>query len=197
MSESQSFIDVDRIETPERVELSADLAGIGSRGLAVLLDSLLLMLCAIGLALVLIPLVFVQRTLGVVIAIVAMFLLQWLYFALFEGLRDGQTPGKKALGLRVRKAGGFPIGWPEALIRNFLRVVDGFGLYAVGVALPLATSRVFLLASHARASVILLDGYHSSSDLSFHRDSSCSKVVSQMHSICTSLLASEEDLPHL
>ena len=57
--------------------------------------------------------------------------------------------------------------------------------------LPLVTSLVFLSVSHARALVILLAGYHSSSNLPFQRDSSCSKVVSQIHSIHTSLLASD------
>ncbi|MBK8057237.1 MAG: RDD family protein [Gemmatimonadetes bacterium] len=48
----------------------------------------------------------------------------WGYFTLFEGFRDGQTPGKKWMGLRVIRDTGHPITVREAGARNLLRIVD-------------------------------------------------------------------------
>ena len=44
----------------------------------------------------------------------------------------GGTLGKLALGLRVVKEGGEPLDWGTSLIRNILRIVDGFLFYLVG-----------------------------------------------------------------
>ncbi|HUQ29863.1 MAG TPA: RDD family protein [Usitatibacter sp.] len=44
----------------------------------------------------------------------------------------GGTLGKLALGLRVVKEGGGPIDWGTSIIRNILRIVDGFFFYLVG-----------------------------------------------------------------
>src|SRR5690606_13759230 len=62
------------------------------------------------------------------------FVLLWAYPVVFEALFDGQTPGKRALELRVVSGDGAPVGWLAALVRNLLRTVDmlpvgyGFGL---------------------------------------------------------------------
>jgi hypothetical protein len=47
-----------------------------------------------------------------------------LYFVLFEGLWNGQTLGKKAVGIRVRMADGTPLTFRAALARNLLRPAD-------------------------------------------------------------------------
>ncbi len=147
--------EADRIETPERVDLAVDLAGPGSRGLAVLVDSLILAGAVLVLALILLPLLAVNASLVLIIGIAVAFAMQWLYFALFEGLRDGQTPGKRALGLRVRKTGGYPIGWSEALIRNFLRIVDSFLGYGVGLLVIMLTERNQRLGDLAAGTVVV------------------------------------------
>lgn len=128
---------MDRLETPERVGLNIDLAGVGSRTLAFLLDWLILLAASAAAILVIMATgVTVQwRTATVIALYVVGFVIWWLYFALFEALWNGQTPGKRALGLRVRKVGGYPIGWPEALIRNFLRVLIDLVLFGVPVGL--------------------------------------------------------------
>jgi hypothetical protein len=56
------------------------------------------------------------------------------YFFLLEGLWNGRTVGKFALGLRVRLADGRPITFQAALYRNLLRVADFLpSLYTIGV----------------------------------------------------------------
>ncbi len=53
------------------------------------------------------------------------------YYIVMEATR-GATLGKMALGMRVVKVDGSPIGWSESIIRNLLRIVDGLFGYLVG-----------------------------------------------------------------
>jgi uncharacterized membrane protein SpoIIM required for sporulation/uncharacterized RDD family membrane protein YckC len=46
------------------------------------------------------------------------------YFILFEGLRRGQTPGKRAAGIRVVMDTGHAVTFGAATVRNLLRVAD-------------------------------------------------------------------------
>jgi uncharacterized RDD family membrane protein YckC len=68
------------------------------------------------------------------ILLILFFVLIWGYPILCEVLFDGQTPGKRALSLRVIAADGAPIGWLASSTRNLLRTVDflPFG-YGVGL----------------------------------------------------------------
>ena len=109
-----------RFETPERVEVAYDLAGPGSRFAAALIDGLLMALLLVvfwlagvfGLAMV----ARLQRQLGrslveddvamplIVLSLIgATFVVLWGYHVFFEMVWHGQTPGKRALGLRVIK----------------------------------------------------------------------------------------------
>lgn len=56
------------------------------------------------------------------------FALEWLYGAVFETFMNGQTPGKMIFGLRVLSVSGEPIDGLQAMLRNFLRLVDMFFL---------------------------------------------------------------------
>jgi uncharacterized RDD family membrane protein YckC len=58
----------------------------------------------------------------------------WGYYILFETMWEGQSPGKRALGVRVLKTSGMPIGFLDAVIRNLVRIVDFLPFfYGVGV----------------------------------------------------------------
>jgi len=65
---------------------------------------------------------------------IGIFLLNWFYGLLFEGCWNGQTPGKRVMGLRVVSVDGRPINGAQATIRNFVRVADIF---------PYASTQVF------------------------------------------------------
>jgi len=67
------------------------------------------------------------------------FAVYFLYFIVLEAM-TGATIGKMLLGLKVVRVDGHPIAWRESIIRNLLRIVDGFILYLVGLILIL-TSR--------------------------------------------------------
>ncbi|ELZ58835.1 MULTISPECIES: RDD family protein [unclassified Haloferax] len=54
------------------------------------------------------------------------------YFFLLEGLWDGQTVGKRLLGIKVVKEDGSTCDIGSSFMRNILRIIDGFFYYVVG-----------------------------------------------------------------
>ena len=132
-----------KIDTPEQIALELPLAGIGSRFLAMAIDTLIQMVLyflTILIFLFLLPegfsiFSFLPKILGPAIAIFVGFAIYWGYFAIFEIIWKGQTPGKRVAGIRVIKESGRPINAFEAIGRNFMRAVDmqpGL-LYGVGL----------------------------------------------------------------
>ena len=139
------------VETPEQVVFSYTIAGVGSRAAAALFDYLICFGLLAGLALLV---NFGVRRAGgrlladtstawmIALFIVGQFAILWGYYVLFEGLRDGQTPGKRRLGLRVVRDGGYSVTFGASAARNLVRIVDmqpGI-LYGVGI-LSVAVSR--------------------------------------------------------
>lgn len=125
------------INTPEQVSLEFHLAGIGSRFMAILVDSLIQVALFIVLAL---TQAMTSWTFGIVgkwavaLTIIGYFVVYWGYFALFESLMQGQTPGKRVVGIRVVKDSGRPIKPGEAVARNFMRIIDFLpGAYVFGL----------------------------------------------------------------
>lgn len=112
------------VETPEHVVIDYDIAGLGSRSLAALIDSAIIGALILALFIVMALLsARVGRWLAPLAAL-SLFSLTWGYFALFEGFRDGQTPGKKWMGIRVIRDTGHPVTVGEAAARNLVRLVD-------------------------------------------------------------------------
>ena len=120
------------VETPEHVAIGYELADLGSRFSALLLDFLIvgggMLLLSWGIPRLLewLPGALPRTVEGSVTGILVMlsFLWFWGYFVYFEGMRDGQTPGKKAMGIRVVQDGGYPLTVRGAAIRGLMRVVD-------------------------------------------------------------------------
>jgi uncharacterized RDD family membrane protein YckC len=118
------------VQTPEGIELHLPVAGLIPRALAWLIDALIRLIIYAGLGGVL--LIFGDTGKG--LYLLATFIIEWFYPVLFEVLRSGQTPGKRAYGIRVLHDDGTPVSWSASLIRNLLRVVDflpllyGFGI---------------------------------------------------------------------
>jgi len=127
------------ILTPENVEVTYELAGVGSRFVAIFIDTLLQALAtAVGILVLYLAgqMDFLDPlpTWGAALGIVLLFLIWWGYFVLFETVWSGQTPGKRAMGLRVVQDKGFPVDFRTVLIRNLVRVADFLpGLYGIGV----------------------------------------------------------------
>jgi uncharacterized RDD family membrane protein YckC len=141
------------IATPEGVELALDLAGLGSRFTAGLIDLLIKTLIAAALLVAAIPL-------GGVIAVVVeagVPLLVYIgYDVLFETLGSGRTPGKRWSGLRVMRADGGPEDLVASLVRNVLRLIDGLPLsYLPGIASILLTRRNQRLGDLAAGTIVV------------------------------------------
>jgi uncharacterized membrane protein SpoIIM required for sporulation/uncharacterized RDD family membrane protein YckC len=135
------------VETPEQIALSYSVAGIGSRGAAAAIDTiisvillaLLAIIAGVGASYAGLKLGAVNPSASWIVAayILAQFVVMWGYYVIFEGVWDGQTPGKRIMKLRVVRDGGFSVTFSASAIRNLLRVVDAIGVYLVGIVVAL------------------------------------------------------------
>ena len=125
---------IHQVISTEKVPFSYRVAGLGARSLAWLIDFAFVVLLFVAGVLCGTVLEAMGRP-GMALALIQFwrFGLFWGYFLLFEWLWQGQTPGKRLLGLRVIRWQGTAVGFAEAAVRNLLRLVDflPFG-YAVG-----------------------------------------------------------------
>lgn len=140
------------IETPERVPLHFALASIGNRFLACAIDHII-QLTALGIiaiaCLILANIDVVERIFEsapkwvYAVMIILLFLTFSGYFAFFEWIWSGQTPGKRWLKLRVIREDGRPITFWEASVRNLVRSLDMMPapFYSIGLISVFATSR--------------------------------------------------------
>jgi uncharacterized RDD family membrane protein YckC len=151
------------IETPEQTALEFPLAGIGSRFLALAADMLLqaavvwivIMIFAVSA----ISLSLFSKVAGIwtfAIMIFILFSVQFGYFALFEALWNGQTPGKRWTHLRVIKDSGRPISAYDAILRNLLRIVDSLPtMYATGLITMLISRENKRVGDYAAGTVVI------------------------------------------
>lgn len=158
-----TLFDIDLIETPENVQLERRLAGIGSRFIAGLLDSLLLLAAALVVQLLVLVLgagwsLLTPVNAGPVamaVGIVLLFVLFWGYHTFFELSWNGQTLGKRAIRIRVVKVEGQPIRFTDVAIRNLLRPVDFIPLaYVLGGTVMFFTRRCQRLGDLAAGTVV-------------------------------------------
>lgn len=151
------------IETPEQTSLDFPLAGIGSRFLAMAADTVIQ-----GVVTGLLVLVVALATPGFLwfgnlttewawaLVILVLFLLYAGYFAFFEAIWNGQTPGKRFAQLRVMKDDGRPISAYDAIARNLLRAVDSLPmLYGVGVISVLVSKNNKRLGDFVAGTVVV------------------------------------------
>jgi uncharacterized RDD family membrane protein YckC len=151
------------IDTPEQIALEFHLASVGSRFLALAIDTLIqagaaavLLLLALGLGLVLRPFWTGAPTWVYAAVLIGWFTLYYGYFAIFEARWNGQTPGKRTVGLRVIHTSGRPLSVYEAILRNIVRIVDQMpGIYAVGIVSVFVTERSQRLGDLAASSVVV------------------------------------------
>ena len=141
------------IVTPENIAFEYRVAGPFWRLPAYLIDLAIRIALSIGLLLLLslalgsVGLIDV----GLGLTLVAWFVLSWFYGGLFETFWNGQTPGKRMMGLRVVSITGQPINASEAVLRNVLRAVDGMpGLVYEKLALPFYSVGLLTSATNNR-----------------------------------------------
>ncbi len=158
------------IDTPEQVALELPLAGIGSRFLALAVDTLLqtVLYAALGILAIVVTAgtglgwtAWFLRAFGSfapAILLFAAFCIYWGYFAAFEAFWKGQTPGKRYAGIRVLKESGRPITLFEATARNLMRAIDGLPvLYGIGVVVMTISREHRRLGDYVAGTVVVHD----------------------------------------
>ncbi len=160
------------IRTPESIAFSYELAGLGSRFLAVVVDlmiqlgALLAVVAAFSLAASAVSKVLSTyhfsarpaQSLFNAAGIVALFFLFFGYFIFFEAFWNGLTPGKRALGLRVMRDEGYPIDFMSSLIRNLVRSLEfGLGFYALSAVIALLSQENKRLGDFAAGTIVVRD----------------------------------------
>jgi uncharacterized RDD family membrane protein YckC len=136
------------IDTPEQMQLRLEVAGIGTRFIAIAVDSMIQILVALVALVVLFflgisgALVGASRNWLLAAYGFGAFLLFYGYYAIFEILWNGQTPGKRYAGIRVIKETGRPLSSGEHVGRNLMRIIDQMPVfYAVGISVALFNSQ--------------------------------------------------------
>lgn len=155
-----------QIDTPENVIFGYEIAGIGSRFMAALVDTLLLgVIMAIVYAVLFLILASIFADLGdvggtwlIALIIIVSFILFWGYYLFFELIWNGQTPGKRLVKIRVIRADGMPVTLSEVLIRNLVRLVDFMpASYGVGVITMFISQQSQRLGDLAAGTLVIYD----------------------------------------
>jgi len=159
------------VRTPESIAFHYELAGLGSRFLAVAVDQAIqfVVLLAIlgGILLALFRMAphgpppvagKVAASLAAAVLVLIIFSVFFIYFILFEALWNGQTPGKKLVGIRVVRDGGYPIDFGASLIRNLIRVGEELiGYYLLSAISALISPENKRLGDLAAGTIVVRD----------------------------------------
>jgi uncharacterized RDD family membrane protein YckC len=129
------------ITTPEHVPIRLEPAGAGSRFLAIFIDAVLVM--AIASTIYGLVSIFLPRGVALAVYLTVSFFLTFAWHVWFETRKQGRTPGKRALRIRVIDARGLPVSLHQSLVRNITRALDFIPVfYGVGaIAMMASTSR--------------------------------------------------------
>ena len=161
MQGKQSIETRTSLDTPEGVPLSFQLAGPGRRMAAYVADFLIRVvgLFVVGLALAFFFGWFGLGGLSAAVILVLWFLLDWFYGTLFEWSWSGRTPGKRMFGIRVIKDGGYPIGFYDAVLRNFLRAADApfVVFYGIGLIAMMSNRRLQRLGDLFAGTMVVIE----------------------------------------
>ena len=151
------------VSTPERVSFDYQVAGLGTRAIAQVLDLLIVtaLLTALLFGGIALGAVFNSGVIFNVIEIIGSFVIIFGYFWASEAMWSGQTIGKKAFRLRAVGDRGEPLTFMQAGIRNVVRIVDflpyGYGL---GLVVMFINGKGKRLGDLAAGTLVVKDSDH-------------------------------------
>jgi uncharacterized RDD family membrane protein YckC len=126
--------------TPEGVEFVLFPAGLPVRTLAYAIDKIIqwiiILITSTTISLL-------RESMGLWLALILNFLVDWFYHMICELAFRGQSPGKRVTGLRVVKSNGSPVDPPSSFLRNLLRFADTFFFFFPIAFISIAASRGF------------------------------------------------------
>ena len=147
------------VATPERVSFDYQVAGLGTRAVAQLVD--LLIVGGILTAVYFVALaaeVASADTVAALIVVIGSFVVIFGYFWVSESLWSGQTIGKKVFRLRAVGDRGEPLTFMQAGIRNIVRIVDFLPYaYGIGLVVLFANGKGKRLGDLAAGTVVVKD----------------------------------------
>jgi len=165
------------VETPEQIGIDFEIAGIGSRLLAAILDALIMSILLLVATVAPFLLIASAReagetlaenlgkdehifknvnAIGLALVLLSSFVVVWGYYIIAELVTDGRSPGKRAVGLRVVRADGFPMGFAESVVRNLVRIVDfAPGMYGIGLVAMMIGKRTQRLGDLAAGTIVV------------------------------------------
>jgi len=163
------------VRTGEAVAIRYELAGLGSRFLAVIVDLVaqVLIVVVLGIAFAFASPLLARAPLGknleawaIAAGFLALFLIFFGWFIIFEIWWSGRTPGKRMLGLRVVRDGGFPIDAGASIIRNLVRIVEvTLGFYTLSAISALISRENKRLGDFAAGTIVVRDRTETVADL--------------------------------
>ncbi len=143
------------IRTPEGIVFSQPLAGPVMRFAAAMIDEFILALALSLILSFLRQLAPLAPGITTFIYFLAVFVFRVFYALVLEWLWNGQTVGKRVLGLRVIDEGGMKLRFSQVALRNLMRMVDMLPfLYFVGGVACLFSARRQRLGDLAANTVV-------------------------------------------
>jgi uncharacterized RDD family membrane protein YckC len=144
------------VVTPEAVVLDLPTASPGTRVLARLLDVLITLVVFYALVVLVGTTGILGGTVSFIMSAFGLVAVILVYPVLMEGLWGGRTLGKAALGLRVVRTDGVPIGLVQAALRGALGLVEVWGtLGSLGFIVMLFSGRDQRLGDMAAGALVL------------------------------------------
>lgn len=162
------------LETIDAVDLSLEVAGLGARSYAFLIDwhiRVIFVMAWLAICAIAFPL-FLDISLrdllssfneitgagGTSLVILPVIVIYFLYHPVLEIIGRGRTPGKRMAGLRIVNEQGRPPAMGALLVRNIFRLVDGLPLfYIVGIMTCLISERQRRLGDMAAGTLLVYD----------------------------------------
>ena len=109
--------------TPEGIEFVLFPAGLLVRSFAWVIDQIIQWTLTV---VIVVSLAFLNKVLGWWLFLIVIFCIDWFYHVICELFFNGQSPGKKIMGIRVVRSDGAPVDYSSSFLRNLLRFADTF-----------------------------------------------------------------------
>jgi uncharacterized RDD family membrane protein YckC len=149
------------VSTPERVSFDYQVAGLGTRAIAQVLDLLIVSGLLLAVYFVAVAVSLAGSNVAVIVGLIGGFVVIFGYFWVSEALWSGQTIGKKAFRLRAVGDRGEPLTFAQAGIRNIVRIVDFLPYaYGVGLIVLFANGKGKRLGDLAAGTIVVKDSDH-------------------------------------
>jgi uncharacterized RDD family membrane protein YckC len=149
------------VATPERVSFDYQVAGLGTRAIAQVLDLLIVSGLLLAVYFVALAVSLAGSSIAVIVGLIGGFVVIFGYFWVSEALWSGQTIGKKAFRLRAVGDRGEPLTFAQAGIRNIVRIVDFLPYaYGVGLIVLFVNGRGKRLGDLAAGTIVVKDSDH-------------------------------------